>query len=70
MKGEIFPAGWNEKRVSRVLLYYEKQTEVEAVAQDEAAFEERGETVVEVPYDLMPQVRQILAQYKGGKKEE
>ena len=44
-------------------------TEVEAVAQDEAAFEERGETVVEVPYDLMPQVRQILAQYKGGKKE-
>ena len=36
-KGE-FPPGWSEVRVQRVLAHYEKQTEVEAVAEDETAY--------------------------------
>ena len=38
MKQSKFPAGWDEERVRRVLIYYEKQTEEKAVAEDEAAF--------------------------------
>ena len=34
-----FPAGWDESRVNRLLSHYEAQTEEEAVAEDEAAFE-------------------------------
>jgi len=34
-----FPPGWDEDRVKRVLAHYEEQTEEEAVAEDEAAFE-------------------------------
>jgi hypothetical protein len=34
-----FPPGWDEARVRRVLAHYEQQTEAEAVAEDEAAFE-------------------------------
>jgi hypothetical protein len=34
-----FPPGWDEERVQEVLEYYERQTDEEAVAEDEAAFE-------------------------------
>lgn len=39
MKQSKFPPGWNEKRVKKVLAYYENQSEEESVAEDEAAFE-------------------------------
>jgi len=39
MKKSKFPKGWDERRVKRVLAHYEKQSEDEAVAEDEAAYE-------------------------------
>jgi len=33
-----FPKGWNEKKVRMVLSHYEKQTEEDGMAEDEAAF--------------------------------
>ena len=39
MKKNKFPKGWDEERVRRVLAHYEEQTENEAVAEDEAAFQ-------------------------------
>jgi len=35
------PPGWNEDRVHRVLTHYERQTEDEAVAEDETQLERR-----------------------------
>ena len=40
------PKGWNEARVRDVLEHYENQTENEAVAEDEAAFRSRDQTVM------------------------
>jgi len=37
MKRASFPEGWNEERVRRVLEHYERQSDEEAVAEDEAA---------------------------------
>ncbi len=37
-----FPPGWDERRVKRVLEHYESQEELEALAEDEAAFEAEG----------------------------
>jgi len=65
MRTKMFPPGWNEKRVRKVLSYYEKQSEEEAVAEDEAAFEVPAETVLEVPYELVPKVRELLAEYNA-----
>jgi hypothetical protein len=42
MKQTKFPPGWGEKRVYEVLAHYESQTDEEAVAEDEAAFEAAG----------------------------
>lgn len=56
-----FPPGWNEKRVRDVLNHYEKQTEEEAIAEDEAAYENASFTVMEVPKELVPKVRELIA---------
>jgi hypothetical protein len=61
MNQSRFPKGWDEERVKRVLDHYESQTEDEAVAEDEAAWEERSQTFVQVPNELIPAVRELLA---------
>ena len=55
-----FPPGWNKKRVHDVLNHYEKQTEEEAIAEDEAAYENASCTVMEIPKDLVPKVRELI----------
>ena len=60
-KESKFPPGWDEDRVERVIAHYETQTEEEAVAEDEAAWEDPSQTFIEVPNDLVPAVRQLLA---------
>ncbi len=61
MKQSRFPRGWDEERVRRVLESYESQTEDEAVAEDEAAWEDTSHSFVEVPNELVPAVRELLA---------
>ena len=61
MKQNNFPPGWDEERVRRA--HYEEQTAAEAVAEDEAAFEDRTQTVIEVPTELVPAVRELIARH-------
>lgn len=65
-KPQRFPAGWDEKRVRRVLEHYEKQTEDEAVAEDEAAYRATDHTLMSIPTELVPQVRKLLARKRGA----
>ena len=58
-----FPPGWDEERVRRVINYYESQTEDEAVAEDEAAFEDPSQTVMLIPNELVPAVRELLSKH-------
>ena len=60
-----FPPGWDEKRVRRVLEYYEQQTQEEAVAEDEAPFSDGNRSVMEVPHKLVPVVRELIAKGQG-----
>ena len=60
MKQSKFPEAWDEARVRRLLASYEAQTEEEAVAEDEAGVES-SETVMSVPHELVPQVRELIA---------
>jgi len=43
-----FPPGWNAERVKSVIEHYEAQSEDEALAEDEAAYEMPGQTIMEV----------------------
>jgi hypothetical protein len=60
-KQSKYPKGWDEARVKRVLEHYEMQSEEEAVAEDEAAYEDKDQTFMEVPNELVPVVRELLA---------
>jgi hypothetical protein len=46
--------------VRRVLAHYEEQSEDDALLEDEAGIEP-SETVMNVPYDLAPKVRELIA---------
>jgi hypothetical protein len=65
MKQNRFPPGWDEARVQRVLAHYETQTEAEAVAEDEAAFEAPDQALISVPRELVPAVRELIAKHRG-----
>jgi len=60
MKQKYFPAGWDEDRVRSVLEHYEQQTEEQSVAEDEAAFRLRGQTVIVIPKRLVPEVTRMI----------
>jgi len=61
MKKQRFPAGWDEKRVAELVAHYETQSEEEALAEDEATLADPNQTVMEVPTDLVPAVRELIA---------
>ena len=60
MKQARYPVGWDEARVKEVLAHYEQQSE------DEAAYESTTHTAMEVPVDLVPAVRELLAKRRAG----
>jgi hypothetical protein len=59
-----FPPGWDEARVRGVLAHYEAQTEDEAIAEDEAAYEQPSHAAMEVPLELVPAVRELIAKHR------
>ena len=52
MSESRFPPGWDEARVRRVLEHYDAQTDEEAVAEDEASWDQTSHTTMEIPVDL------------------
>ncbi|MBM2826924.1 MAG: hypothetical protein HW403_988 [Dehalococcoidia bacterium] len=66
MKQSKFPKGWDEERVRQVLAHYEELTEEEATAEDEAAYEDTTQTLMEVPNELVPAIRELIAKHQAG----
>ena len=66
MKEQQFPPGWDETRVRKLIEYYENLDEDAQVAEDEAAQEAEGQTVMVIPSDLVPAVRELIARKKGA----
>jgi hypothetical protein len=64
MKSSRFPPGWDAARVARVLTHYADQTDEEAVAEDEAAFEPPTHTAMSIPVELVPAVTRFIAKYR------
>jgi hypothetical protein len=68
MRQKKFPPGWDEERVRKVIANYEQQSEEEAVAEDEAAFQQSPQTVIEVPKELLPAIRELIAKHKESRR--
>jgi hypothetical protein len=59
-----FPSLWDEEKVRGVLAQDESQSKDEAVVED-AAGVESSETVMDVPYDLVPKIRELIVKGQG-----
>ena len=57
------PPGWTESRVRDVIAHYESQSDDEAIAEDESAFEADDYTVMAVPCELVPVVQTLLTEF-------
>jgi hypothetical protein len=68
MKLNEFPAGWDEQRVREVVDYYETQTDEEAAAEQEAALSSHTGTVMEVPAELVPIFRELIARHRQERR--
>ncbi len=68
-KQNRFPPDRDEERVRRIIDHYEAQSEEEALAEDEAAFQDESRTFMEIPTDLAPTIRQLIARHRQGQKE-
>jgi hypothetical protein len=55
-----FPAGWDEKRVKDLIAHYERMDENEMLAEDEAAEELVGQTLMVIPTELVPEVLELI----------
>ena len=67
MSEPTFPVGWDAERVKRLIEHYESLSEDEQVAEDEAAAAlQKGQTVITVPDELLPAIRQLLARHKSA----
>jgi len=60
MSQNKFPQEWDEDRVKKLLHHYESQTDDEAIAEDNAAYESTTHTMMSVPIDVAPQVRAFI----------
>jgi hypothetical protein len=66
MKQNKYPSGWNERKAGRVLRHYESQSESEAIAEDETAYELKDQTVMVVPRKLVPEITKLMAKRQPG----
>jgi hypothetical protein len=65
-KKQLFPRGWNEKRVREVIDYYDRQTEGEELAEYEASMHLEDMRVMLVPAELVPEVNRLIRQRRGA----
>ncbi len=61
-----FPPGWDEARVERLIARYDAMGDDARVADDEAAAEAAGQTLMVVPTELVPAVRDSIARKSTG----
>ena len=66
MSKSRLPKDWDKARVNRVVKHYEGQTDEEATAEDEAAYNATTYTSMDVPVDLVSKVRELIAKRKAS----
>ena len=49
-----------------MLEHYETRSEEEAVAEDEAAFEDQTQATIVVPQELVPQIDELIARHRDS----
>ena len=59
----VYPPGLDAKQVQEIIEYYDSLTEEEWIAELEAAYEDPNNTVMVIPTELVPAVRELLVKH-------
>ena len=59
-----FPPGFDEAKIKSIIEHYENQTEEEALAEDETIMTNEQQTMMQIPNNLVPIIRELIAQNK------
>jgi len=60
-----YPTGWNRKRVQALIDHYENQSDDEAIAEANAAYDAIKTTMIQIPVELVPQVQKLISKRAG-----
>jgi hypothetical protein len=60
MSKQNFPPGWDETRVRNLIAHYDQMSDDATVADDEAAQELEGQTLMIIPTELVPMVLELI----------
>ncbi len=66
MNEQQFPPGWDEARVRQLIAHCDAMDDDAMVAEDEAAAEAEGQTLMVIPTELVPKVRELIAQKQSA----
>lgn len=66
MSQQEFPPGWDEARVQRLIARHEQMDDDALIAEDEASQEADGQTLMVLPTELVPAVRELIARKRGA----
>ena len=60
-----YPNRWNRQRVQKVIDYYDRQTDEEAIAEAESAYGDKSSTMMQIPNELVPKVQKLISKRAG-----
>jgi hypothetical protein len=60
-----YPEGWDRKRVQALIDHYENQSDDEAIAEAEGAYQDGAGAMIQVPLKLVPKVQKLLSKRAG-----
>jgi hypothetical protein len=61
----VYPSGWDYKRVAAVAAYYDARQDEDVLGDDALRPEQNQPVWVEVPKELLPKVRALIARHKN-----
>jgi len=61
---QVFPPGWNERKVRAVIRHYDQLTDDELAQEIATAPEVSEETLISVPTKLLPAVRKLIGRHQ------
>jgi hypothetical protein len=64
-----FPPGWDERRVQSVIRHYDRQTDKQAIAEDESRVAANSSTTMRVPSPLVGKVRAMIAKHLQNRRK-
>ena len=66
----LYPPGLDAKQVREIIEYYDSLTEEEWIAELEAVDEDPNNTVMVVPTELVPAIRELLFRHETDPRTE